>query len=94
MKNEQMTLLLFRTMRPFISQDDCFYSLNEPVSKEMHIMTKQCWEITFGGLVIVTRRVLHDHLKESKYSTKTSLLEKDDSFVSTTNVVCGPDFGV
>ena len=78
----------------FISQDDCFNSLNEPVSKEMYIMTKQCLEIIFGGLVIVTRRMLHDHLKEGKYSTKTPLLEKDASFVNTTNAVCERDFGL
>ena len=50
----------------FILQDDCFNSLNEPVSEEMHIMTKQCLGIIFGRLVIVTRRMLHDHLKEGK----------------------------
>ena len=47
----------------FISQDVCFNSLNEPVSEEMHIMTKQCLEVIFGGLVIVTWRMLHDHLR-------------------------------
>ena len=78
----------------FISQDNCFNSLNELVSKEMHIITKQCLEIIFGGLVIGTRRMLHDHLKEGKYSTKTPLLEKDDSSVNTTNSVCERDFGV
>ena len=78
----------------FISQDNCFNSLTEIVSKEMHIITKQCLEIIFGGLVIGTRRMLHDHLKEGKYSTKTPLLEKDDSSVNTTNAVCERDFGV
>ena len=78
----------------FISQDDCFNSLNEPVSEEMHIMTKQCLEIIFGGLVIVTWRMLHDHLKEGKYSIKPPLLEKDASFVNTTNAVCERDFGL
>ena len=38
--------------------------------------------------------MLHDHLKEGKYSTKTRLLKKDASFVNTTNVVCERDFGV
>ena len=57
-------------------------------------MTKQCLEKFFGGLVIITRRMLHDHLKEGKYSTKTRLLKKDASFVNTTNVVCERDFGV
>ena len=78
----------------FISQDICFNSLNEPVSEEMDIMTKQCLEIIFGGFVIVARRMLHDHLKEGKYSTKTSLLEKDALFVNTTNAVCERNFGV
>ena len=45
-------------------------------------------------LVIITRRRLHDHLKEGKYSTKTPLLKKDASFVNTTNVVCECNFGV
>ena len=28
----------------FILQDDCFNSLNEPISKQMHIMSKECME--------------------------------------------------
>ena len=78
----------------FISQDVCFNFLNQPVTEEMHITTKQCLEIIFGGIVIVTRMMLHDHLKEGKYSPKTSLLEKDASFVNTTNAVCERDFRV
>ena len=38
--------------------------------------------------------MLHDHLKASKYGTKTPLLEKDVSFVNTTNAVCEHDFDV
>ena len=78
----------------FISQDDCFNSLHKPVSEEIHIMTKQCLEIIFGRLVIVTRRILHDHLKEGKYSTKIPLLEKDASFLNTANAVHERDFGL
>ena len=49
------------------------------------ILSKQSFEIVFGDLIIVTHRMLYDHLKEGKSNTKTSLLEKDALFLSTIN---------
>ena len=40
-------------------------------------MTKECLEITFSGFVVVSRTMLHDHLKCGKYSAITPELEKE-----------------
>ena len=44
--------------------------------------------------MIVTQRMLDDHLKMDKYSTKNAFLENAASFVSATNAVSELDFGV
>ena len=47
-------------------------------------MTKECLEIIFSGFVVVSRRMLHDHLK-GEYSPITPELEKEAMTVSTIN---------
>ena len=68
----------------FVSHDECFESLCTPVSNEVQRMTKECLEIIFSGFVVVSRRMLHDHLKGGKYSAITPELEKEAMTVSTT----------
>ena len=48
-------------------------------------MTKECLEIIFSGFVVVSRRILHDHLKGGEYSPITPELEKEAMTVSTIN---------
>ena len=80
--------------RSFISEDKCFDSLNVHVSYEEQKMVKQCLEIIFGGFVVVSRRMLHSHLKEGVFSTITEELKKEASSVSTTNAAAERDFAM
>ena len=48
-----------------ISKDDIYNSLLLP-SDILDEPTKQCLEIIFGSLCIVTRRMLNDHLKDGQ----------------------------
>ena len=57
--------------RSFISQDKCLDSLNVQLSDEEQKIVKQCLEIIFGGFVVVSRRMLHSHLKEGVFATIT-----------------------
>ena len=50
-----------------ISKDGIYNSLLLP-SDILDESTKQCLEIIFGSLCIVTRRMLNDHLKDGKYA--------------------------
>ena len=78
----------------FVSHDECFESLCTPVSDEVQRMTKECLEIIFSGFVVVSRRMLHDHLEGGKYSVITPGLEKEAMTVSTTNADPERDFGM
>ena len=49
--------------------------------------TKQCLDIIFGSLCIVTRRMLNDHLKNGKYANPCEQLYKETVSVSTTNSI-------
>ena len=55
------------------------------MSDEEQKMVKKSLEIIFGGLVVVSRHMLHSHLKEGVFSTITEELKKEASSVSTTN---------
>ena len=80
--------------RPLISENKCFGSLNEQVSDEEQKMVKQCLEIIFGGFVVVSRRMLHSHLKEGVFATITEELKKEASSASTTNAAAEKDFAM
>lgn len=41
--------------------------------KQTQLMTKQCLEIIFGGLKMLTRQMLHYHLDKGKYSQSSIL---------------------
>ena len=57
-------------------------------------MVNQCLEIIFGGFVVVSRRMLHSHLKEGLFATITEELKKEASSVSTTNAAAERDFAM
>ena len=80
--------------RSFISEDICFDSLNVQASDEEQKMVKQCLEIIFGGFVVVSRRMLHSHLKEGVFSTITEELKKEASSARTTNAAAERKFAM
>ena len=63
--------------------------LFEPCEEQSQLMTKQCLEIVFGGLKMVTRRMLTDHLDDGKYGQANNLdwdIWSQTKSVATTNV--------
>ena len=58
-----------------ISKDDVYNSLILP-SNILDESTKQCLEIIFGSLCIITRRMLDGHLEDGKYSNLSQQLMK------------------
>ena len=76
-----------------ISKDDIYNSLFLP-SNILDESNKQCLEIIFGSLCIVTRRMLDDHLEDGKYSSPSQQLMKETLSVSTTNNVVERNFGI
>ena len=70
--------------RSFLNRDDC-------------LITKQCLEIVFGGLKMVTRHMLHDHLDDGKYRQANNLdcnIWSQTKSVATINVESERDFGM
>ena len=62
--------------------------LLEPCDEQIQLMTKQCLEIVFGGLKMVTRRMLHDHLDVGKYGQANNLdCEKKQQQTNKTLIV-------
>ena len=76
-----------------ISKDGIYSSLLLP-SDILDEPTKQCLEIIFGSLCIVTRRILNDHLKDGKYANPCEQLYIETVSVSTTNSIAERDFGM
>ena len=79
----------------FINRDDCLIKLLEPCDEQIQLMTKQCLEIVFGGLKMVTRHMLHDHLDDGKYGQANNLdcdIWSQTKSVATTNVESERDF--
>ena len=76
-----------------ISKDNVHNSLLLP-SDILDEPTKQCLEIIFGSLCIVTRRMLNNHLKDGKYANPCEQLYKKTVSVSTTNSIAERNFGM
>ena len=80
----------------------------EPCDEQTQLMTKQCLEIVFGGLKMVTRRMLHDDLDVGKYGQANNLdygkkkkkknldcdIWSQTKSVATTNVESESHFGM
>ena len=84
-------VILFENIE--ISKDNIYNSLLLP-SDILDEPTKQCFEIIFGSLYIVTRRMLIDHLKDGKYANSCEQLYKETVSVSTTNSIAERNFGM
>ena len=76
-----------------ISEDDVHDSLILS-SNILDESTKQCLEVIFGSLCIVTRRILDDHLEDVKYSNPSHQLMKKTAGVSTTSTIVERNFGM
>ena len=76
-----------------LSKDDVYNSLIL-ASNILGESTKQCLEIIFGSLCIITRRILDDHLEDAKYSNPSQQLIKETVSVSTTNNIAECNFGM
>ena len=81
----------------FINRDECLIKHLEPCDEQTQLMTKQCLEIVFGGLKMVTRQMLHDHLDDGKYGQPNNLdcdIWSQAKSVATTNVESERGFGM
>ena len=76
-----------------LSKDNVYNLLILP-SNILDESTKQCLEIIFGSLCIITRRMLDDHLEDGKYSNPSKQLMKETVSVSTTNSIAERNFGM
>ena len=74
-----------------LSKDDVYNFLILP-SNILGESTKQCLEIIFGSLCIITRRMLDDHLEDGKYFKPSQQLMKETVSVSTTNSIAERNF--
>ena len=82
-------VILFENIK--ISKDD-FYNLLILPSNILDELTKQCLEIIFGSLCIVTRRMLDDHLEDGKCSNPSQQLMKETVSGSATNSIAECNF--
>ena len=57
-------------------------------------MTKQCLEIIFAGFIVVSTRMLEDHLEGGKLNENVETLEIEASKVAATNADPERDFGM
>ena len=75
-----------------ITKDKVYEELIRP--SEFDESTKQCLELIFGSLSIVTKRMLNDHLEGGKYNTNNGSLRSETASVSTTNSLAERNFGM
>ena len=76
-----------------ISKDDVYNSRILP-SNILNESTKECLEIIFRSLRIITRRMLDDHLENGQYSNPSQQLVKETVSVSTTNSIAERNFAM
>ena len=68
----------------FFKPDEMFNFLLLP-NNEIDSMTKQCLEITFADFVVVSKRMLADHLKGGKLELNSEHLSHEANNVLATN---------
>ena len=62
-------------------------------SEEFDELTKQLLEILFGSFSIITKRMLHDHLKGGKYDQPSDTLMLESESTPNENVFTESNFG-
>ena len=76
-----------------VKHDDCLQKLVEP-SPSLDSMTIQALELIMGSFVVVTQRMLSDHLKGGKYENPSKELREECRNALKSNVVPERDFGM
>ena len=76
-----------------VKKDACFEKLIEE-SPIWDPMTKQALELIFGSFVVVTKRMLTDHLEGGKYDKPDAEMIEECTNAPKTNVVPERDFGM
>ena len=76
-----------------IHKDDCLEKLITP-SAYWDAMTQQVLELMFGSFVVVTKRMLSDHLEGGKYDKPDQVTAKECKNAPKSNVVPERDFGM
>ena len=74
-------------------KDDQYNMLVQP-NEEIDQSTIQCLELIFGSFIVVSNRMLKDHLKGGKYADPSRELMKEAKSTSTTNAEAERDFGM
>ena len=62
-------------------------------SEEFDELTKQLLDILFGSFSIITKRMLHDHLKGGKYDQPSDTLIQESESTPNENVFTESNFG-
>ena len=70
----------------FISKNDMFSKLVEP-DPEIDDSTIQYFEIIFNSFIVVSERMLKDHLEHRKYGNPTSEFIQQSKSTAATNAV-------
>ena len=79
---------------PDLNKDDSVYkSVIEPAPL-LDDMTRQCLELIFGGFVVISKRMLEDHLVGGKFDQPNELLKTQTASEQTTNADAEQDFGM
>ena len=76
-----------------VKKDACYQKLIEE-SPIWDPMTKQALELIFGSFVVVTNRMLTDHLEGGKYDKPDAAIIDECTNAQKTNVVPERDFGM
>ena len=76
-----------------IKRDDCLQKLSAP-SPFWDAMTLQVLELIFGSFVVVTKRMLSDHLEGSKYHNPDPVVMEEYKSAPKSNVTPEHDFGM
>ena len=75
-----------------LTRDQLFDDLTKP--SDIDDMAKQCLEIIFGGFVVVSKRMLEDHLLGGALDNPSENLKSEAKAVPTTNADSERDFGM
>ena len=75
-----------------MTRDAVYNDLIKP--SENDEATKQCLELIFGSLSIITKRMLQDHLEGGKYTKPTEEMVKETASVGKTNTLSERNFGM
>ena len=86
-------VIFFHDFENDLMNKDHIYDRLMEQSEEFDELTKQLLEILFASFSIITKRMLHDHLKGGKYDEPSDTLIKESESTPTENVFTESNFG-